>query len=59
AKQAASQYGIKGVPTMVVNGKYRTSASMAGSNKKMLEVVDFLVEKERAAAGKKAQATTQ
>ncbi|HED18979.1 MAG TPA: thiol:disulfide interchange protein DsbA/DsbL, partial [Gammaproteobacteria bacterium] len=31
AKQAASQYGIKGVPTMVVNGKYRTSASMAGS----------------------------
>ncbi|GMQ89284.1 MAG: thiol:disulfide interchange protein DsbA/DsbL [Gammaproteobacteria bacterium] len=59
AKQAANQYGIKGVPVLVVNGKYRTSSRDAGSHKKMLEVVDFLVEQERAAAGSKAQATTQ
>jgi len=50
AKQAAGLYGIKGVPALVVNGKYRTSAGAAGSNKGMLEVVDFLVERERAAA---------
>ncbi|WP_370277482.1 thiol:disulfide interchange protein DsbA/DsbL [Pontibacterium sp.] len=43
-------YGVDGVPSMVVNGKYRITAQMAGSHQKMLEVVDFLVEKERKAA---------
>lgn len=43
-------YQITGVPAMVVNGKYRVTAQMAGSHKKMLEVVNFLVEKERNAA---------
>ncbi len=59
AKQAANLYGIKGVPALVVNGKYRTSARDAGSNKRMLEVVDFLVERERAAKSGKAQATAK
>jgi len=59
AKQASSLYGISGVPALVVNGKYRTSAREAGGNREILEVVDFLVEKERAAAGSKAQAATQ
>ena len=59
ARQAASLYGIKGVPALVVNGKYRTSAREAGSDKKMLDVVDFLVERERAAADGKAQATAE
>lgn len=59
ARQAASLYGIKGVPALVVNGKYRTSAREAGGNKEMLDVVDFLVERERAAAGGRAQATTE
>ncbi|GMQ88568.1 MAG: thiol:disulfide interchange protein DsbA [Gammaproteobacteria bacterium] len=59
AKQAAGLYGIKGVPALVVNGKYRTSAREAGSSKGMLEVVDFLVERERAAAGGKTQETAQ
>lgn len=40
-------YRITGVPTMVVAGKYRVDGRMAGSNGKMLEIVDFLVEKER------------
>lgn len=45
--------GIKGVPSMMVNGKYRTSATEAGinnpggaSNDEMLKVVDLLVAKE-------------
>ncbi|MEA1080569.1 thiol:disulfide interchange protein DsbA/DsbL [Marinobacter qingdaonensis] len=38
---------ITGVPTMLVNGKYKVSASMAGSHEATLEVVDYLVAKER------------
>jgi len=40
-------YGVEGVPTMVVNGKYRVTGHMAGGQAKMLEVVNFLIEKER------------
>ncbi|ROR98953.1 thiol:disulfide interchange protein DsbA [Sinobacterium caligoides] len=39
---------IEGTPEMNVNGRYRVSAGMAGGQKQMLEVVDFLVEQERA-----------
>lgn len=42
-------YEITGVPAMVVNGKYRVTAASAGSHQKMLEVVDYLVERERTA----------
>ena len=38
---------ITGTPTMLVNGKYTVSASMAGSHEAVLEVVDYLVAKER------------
>lgn len=40
---------ITGVPTMLVNGKYKVSASMAGSHEAALDVVDYLVAKEREA----------
>lgn len=40
---------ITGTPTMLINGKYTVSASMAGSHENMIKVVDYLVEKERAA----------
>lgn len=52
-KQADSKvrgYEITGVPAMVVNGKYRITAQSAGGHKQMLEVVDYLVQKEREAA---------
>lgn len=39
---------VTGVPTMLVDGKYTVSAATAGSHEKMLEVVDYLVKKERA-----------
>ncbi|MFM7784776.1 MAG: thiol:disulfide interchange protein DsbA/DsbL [Gammaproteobacteria bacterium] len=42
-------YRITGTPEMIVNGKYRVSARLAGSPEAALKVVDFLVEKERAA----------
>ena len=40
---------ISGTPEMMVNGKYRVSTRKAGSQAGMLEVVNFLIEKERAA----------
>lgn len=40
--------GITGVPAVIVNGKYRTGAQMAGGQDQVLKVVDFLVAKERA-----------
>jgi len=43
AKAKGRAYRITGVPTMIVNGKYRVDGRMAGSNTKMLEVVDYLV----------------
>ncbi len=44
----ARAYGITGTPELVINGKYRISAGMTGSQAKMLEVAEFLIEKERA-----------
>ncbi len=49
AKARVRAYRITGVPTMIVNGKYRIDGKMAGGNAAMLEVVDFLVAKEQAA----------
>lgn len=43
---------ITGVPTMLVNGKYKVSGSTAGSHERVLEVVDYLIEKERAELNK-------
>ncbi|MDX1756386.1 MAG: thiol:disulfide interchange protein DsbA/DsbL [Marinobacter sp.] len=40
---------ITGVPTMLVNGKYKVSGSTAGGHEQMIEVVDYLIEQERAA----------
>jgi thiol:disulfide interchange protein DsbA len=47
-KQMAQRYGITGVPTLVINGKYRTSSSEAGSHEGMLKAADKLIEQERA-----------
>lgn len=52
AEAMARKYRLQGTPEMVVNGKYRVSTSLTGSQQKMLKVVDFLVNKERAAQGK-------
>lgn len=45
----ARGYGITGVPSMIVAGKYRVTAASAGSHQEMLKVVSYLIEKERAA----------
>lgn len=40
-------YGITGTPEIVINGKYRISSSDTGSQEAMLDVANFLIEKER------------
>lgn len=48
-RQLERKYGHNGVPAIIVNGKYLAVASMAGSNARLMQVVDFLVNKELAA----------
>ncbi|CAC9603979.1 Periplasmic thiol:disulfide interchange protein DsbA [Bathymodiolus heckerae thiotrophic gill symbiont] len=40
------KYHTSGVPAIVVNGKYWTDATHAGSSLQMLKVVDYLIKKE-------------
>lgn len=49
AEARARSYHNAGTPELVVNGKYHVTAGKAGSQKKMLEIVNFLVAKEHAA----------
>lgn len=42
---------LTGVPAMLVAGKYMTNASLAGGHEAMMDVVDYLVDKEREERG--------
>lgn len=42
----SKRYQLQGVPTLIINGKYRTDGPMAGGRKGMLKVLDFLIKKE-------------
>ena len=44
--QKEKRYGHDGVPAVIINGKYLVSASMAGSNARMIDIMNFLVAKE-------------
>lgn len=46
SKLSTLKYKITGVPAIIVNGKYLTDATYAGSHVDMLKVVDFLIKKE-------------
>ncbi len=46
ATKLVKDYGINGVPTVAINGKYLVSASMAGSYENMIKVMDYLIKKE-------------
>ena len=46
--QKEKRYGHRGVPAVVVNGKYLVSASLAGSNERMIQIMDYLVAQELA-----------
>jgi thiol:disulfide interchange protein DsbA len=44
-------YRVSGVPALVVDGTFRVDGRMAGSNARMLQVVDYLVAQQQAAKG--------
>lgn len=46
AADLTRRYGIGGVPTMVIDGKYQTHGSLTDGHDGMLKVVDFLIKKE-------------
>ncbi len=49
AIRKTQEYGIDGVPSLAVQGKYRIGGRMAGSYDNMLKITDFLVAREAAA----------
>lgn len=49
AEHKLARFGVSGVPTLIVNGKYETSTSMTGDYPTLLKVVDYLIAKEREA----------
>lgn len=49
ARQLAMAYKIKGVPALIVNGKYRFDIGSAGGEEQALKLGDYLISKERAA----------
>ena len=51
AKQTLKNYRIHSVPTVIVNGKYKVSASITGSHNKVIESMDQLIAKEKLALG--------
>ncbi|MDY7562478.1 thiol:disulfide interchange protein DsbA/DsbL [Pseudomonas sp. 10B1] len=52
-KELAKKYEISGVPTMIVNGKYRFDLGTAGGPEQALQVADQLIAKERASVAAK------
>jgi len=53
SKQKQGAYGIPGVPSFVVAGRYRTPDNFPGSHDELLKLVDGLVAKARSEQGKK------
>ena len=46
AKANTYKYRITGVPAFIVNGKYMVNSTSAGSQEKIFEVIDYLIQKE-------------
>lgn len=47
ARDLSKRYGIDGVPTIIVDGQYRTHASLTNGQDNLLKMTDFLIDKAR------------
>jgi protein dithiol oxidoreductase (disulfide-forming) len=56
AMELTKLFGVDGVPAIIVNGKYRTSAAQAGGNDQLLGVVAQLIQQESQAGTAGAEA---
>lgn len=45
AIRLGQSYGVDSVPTLIVDGKYRTNGTMAQGSDNLMKVVDFLIKK--------------
>ena len=45
AEKLAKDYNITSVPTLIIGGKYKTSPSMARSEKRALQIVEYLADR--------------
>ncbi len=45
ARMLSERYGATGVPTIIVDGRYRATSTMAGGHEALMGMVDFLVAK--------------
>jgi thiol:disulfide interchange protein DsbA len=50
AKKLGNRYHLSGVPAVAINGKYKTSASLAGNYQNMIKIIDELIQAESAPA---------
>lgn len=46
AKAMAPRYGVTGVPTIIINGKYKTNATLAGSQSGIITIMNQLIAQE-------------
>lgn len=46
SRNLGKRFGLTGVPSIIINGKYRTSGRMSGSNQRMIAIIKFLAQKE-------------
>lgn len=44
ARQMTREYGISGVPSVIVDGRYRTSSAMTGGHRGLPPVLDYLID---------------
>jgi len=47
ARELLKAYDVRGVPTFIVDGKFLTSARLAGGTQQVVQVVDQLVRRAR------------
>lgn len=50
SKAMVPRWGVAGTPTVVINGKWRIDVASAGGQQNLIELMDVLIAKERAAA---------
>lgn len=53
ARAMTQSYGVQGVPTLVIDGKYSTSSAQAGSHDNLIKTVDSLIAMARGERSKK------
>jgi thiol:disulfide interchange protein DsbA len=56
AEELIKRYRVQSTPTVIVNGKYSTTGSMAGSYEAWFAIIDDLAAREQAAASATAAA---